>query len=45
MIVGGVDPEAALDLAEAALGEWRGAAPQATSGPPDPSPSGGTENT
>ncbi len=34
VIVGGVDPEAALDLAEATLGEWRGAVPQATSGPP-----------
>ena len=29
VIVGGVEPEAALDLAEATLSEWRGAAPQA----------------
>lgn len=34
VIVGGVDPEEALDLAESALGEWRGAEPQATSGAP-----------
>ncbi len=31
VIVGGVDPEAALDLAEAALGDWRGAASEGPS--------------